>query len=533
MRRLTRVLLVVTCFVAALSLSSMTAMAAKKVLRSTWAWPTYIDPAVGSDNSSSSALVNLYDTLVFPDKDTNPTPHLATSWTSSKDGKTWTFNLRKGVKFHDGSELVAEDVKFSMDRLIAIGQGYAFLFANKGLTTEAVGKYKVVFHFEKPFGPFLTTLFRFSILNKELVMKNIKKPGAHGKMGDYGKKFLLTNDAGSGPYIVKKFKFEEHLTMTKNPNYFLPMDKNTPDEIKMIGTTQAVTIRSMMSRGELEISDQWQAQESLRSLKRIRGVKIANFYMGDLFYFMIHTKKAPTDDIHFRRAMAWAMDYQTVVKMLFPGSKQSRGPVAQTIAGANPYSFQFTRNLEKAKAELKKSKYYGKLDQYPVEIHWIAEVPDEEKVALLFMSNMSEIGINVKVVKVPWMSVVEETANIETSPHIVTIFDNPKYPEAGAILEARYKSGTAATWEQNEWLLDKKYDAMIADAIETINRQARMRKYMELQDYIVDLCPTLFIFDKVVQMAYNSNVIDWPAVRGETPQINGFLHAGRFITFKK
>ena len=406
-------------------------------------------------------------------------------------------------------------------------------FAGKGITVHTSGKYKVVFKLKQPFGPFLTTLFRFSVLNKDLVMKNIKKPGAHGKMGDYGKKFLLTNDAGSGPYIVKKFKFEEYLRMTKNPNYFLPMDSQTPDELKMIGTTQAVTIRSMMSRGELEISDQWQAQESLKALKRIRGVKVANFYMGDMFYFMMHTKKAPTDDVHFRRAMAWAMDYQTVVKLLFPGAKQARGPVAQTIPGANPYSFQFTRNLAKAKAELKKSKYYGKLDQYPVEIHWVAEVPDEEKVALLFMSNMSEIGINVKVVKVPWMSVVEETANMETSPNIVTIFDNPKYPEAGSILEARYRSGTAATWEQNEWLLDKKYDAKVADALATVNRQERMRKYMELQDYIVDICPTLFIFDKVVQHAYNSNLIDWPALRKESPTINGYIHAGRFITFKK
>lgn len=526
-------LLLVTCFVTALSLTTMTASAAKRVLRSTWAWPTYIDPAVGSDNSSSSAMVNLYDTLVYPDATGNPMPHLASSWTSSADGKTWTFNLRKGVKFHDGSELVAEDVKFSMERLIAIGQGYAFLFAGKGITVHTAGKYKVVFKFQKPFGPFLTTLYRFSILNKDLVMKNIKQPGAHGKLGDYGKKFLLTNDAGSGPYVVKKFKFEEHLTMTKNPNYFLPLDSMIADEIKMIGTTQAVTVRSMMSRGELEISDQWQAQESLRALKRIPGVKVANFYMGDLFYFMIHTKKAPTDDIHFRRAMSWAMDYQTVVKMLFPGSKQSRGPVAQTVPGANPYSFQFTRNLDKARAELKKSKYYGKLDQYPVEIHWVAEVPDEEKVALLFMSNMSEIGINVKVVKVPWMSVVEETANIETSPHIVTIFDNPKYPEAGSILEARYKSSTAATWEQNEWLLDKEYDAKVADAIETINRQERMRKYMALQDYIVDICPTIFMFDKVVQHAYNTNKIEWPAVDSETATLNGFIFAARFIKFKK
>lgn len=532
MRKLTKTLLFATCFVVALSMSSVSVFAAKKVLRSTWAWPTYIDPAVGSDNSSASALVNLYDTLVFPDKSGNPMPHAAKSWKSSKDGKTWTFNLRKGIKFHNGAELTAKDVKFSMERMIAIGQGYAFLFAGKGITAEAAGKYTVVFKFKKAFGPFLTTLYRFSILNKDLVMRNLKKPGAHGKLGDYGKKFLLTNDAGSGPYKVKQFKFEEYLIMTKNADYFLPLDSDIADEIKMIGTTQAVTVRSMMSRGELEISDQWQAQESLKALKRIRGVKVANFYMGDLFYFMMHTKKAPTDDIHFRKAMSWAMDYQTVVKLLFPGSKQSRGPVAQTVPGANPYSFQYTKNLDKAKEELRKSKYWGKLDQYPVEIHWVAEVPDEEKVALLFMSNMSEIGINVKVVKVPWMSVVEETANMDTSPHIVTIFDNPKYPEAGSILEGRYTSGTAATWEQNEWLLDKKYDAKVSDALATINRQSRMRKYMALQDYIVDICPTIFMFDKVVQHAYNTNKIEWPAVNGETANINGFVFAARFIKFK-
>jgi peptide/nickel transport system substrate-binding protein len=527
-----RLITVISIFLV-VGLMSQSLLAAERPLRTSWSWPTYIDPSVGSDNSSSTALINLYDTLVYPDKDGNPTPHVAVSWKSENNGKRWVFNLRKGIKFHDGAELTAKDVKFSMDRLQTIGEGYAFLFTGKGLSTEVVDRYTVAFNFERAFGPFITTLYRFFILNEKLVMTNIKTPGPYKKKGDYGKKFLLINDAGSGPYKVKKFKFEEYLNMEVNSDYFLPIDPQAPDEYKMIGTTQAVTVRSMMSRRELEISDQWQALESLQALDKIEGIDIAELYMGDVFYFMMHTKKAPTDDIHFRRAMAWALDYEIVYKMLFPGSKQSRGPVAQTTAGFNPNTFQFKKDLAKAKAELKKSKYYSQLDQYPVEIHWIAEVPDEEKVALLFMSNMAEIGIDVKVVKVPWMSVVEETANIETSPNIVTIFDNPQYPEAGAILEARYKSSTANTWEQNEWLMDKQYDALIADALGTVDRQERYKKYHELQDYIVELCPTLFLFDKASKHAYQQSYVDWPATRGEMPSISGFSHAARFIKILK
>ncbi|GAH89307.1 unnamed protein product, partial [marine sediment metagenome] len=230
-----------------------------------------------------------------------------------------------------------------------------------------------------------------------------------------------------------------------------------------------------------------------------------------------------------RKAMAWAMDYKIVVEKLFPGSIQSRGPVPQTLPGADPRVFQYYRDLDKAILELKQSKYYAELDKYPVTVHWCAEVPDEEKVALLFMSNMADIGINVKVVKVPWMSMIEEMATMETSPNIVTIFDSAHYPEAGSLLESRYMSESAATWEQNEWLLDTELDTMINDSVKTIDRGERFAKYVEIQRYITDLCPTLFLFDQVEKHAYQATYVDWPAARGEVIPVMGYNFAGRFI----
>ena len=518
-----RSLFVVVLVVMALGVAAF----AGGALRATFAWPTYIDPAVGSDFSSSSSIVNLYDSLVYPDTKGDPLPHVATSWETSDDALTWTFHLRDDVIFHDGTPLTAADVKYSMDRLTTIGEGYAFLFLGRVTSTDVIDEHTVQFKLSQPFGPFISTLYRLYIVNKALVEGNVETPGPYGDMGDYGKRFLLTNDAGSGPYMVKEFRLEEELVMTKNPNYWIAIDDAAPNEVRFIGTTESATVRTMMARKELEIADQWQSQEALKALDAMDGVDIAAFSPGTEFYLMINTKIAPTDDIHFRKAMAWATDYQTVVEHIFPGAFQARGPVPQNLPGADPTVFQYHRDLDKAREELALSKYDPK--DYEVEFHWIAEVPDEEKVALSFMSNMADVGINVKVVKVPWMSVVEEMGALESSPNIVSVFDSSHYPEAGSLLESRYHSNSAPTWEQNEWLLDKTLDADIEDAINTVDRAARFAKYAQIQQYITDLCPTIFLFEQVEKHAYQASYVDWPTASGEVNPVMGYNLAARFI----
>jgi len=501
----------------------------KKELRITFAATNYIDPAVGSDFASSSSLLNLYDPLVYPTKTGDIKAHLAESWTASKDGKTWTFKLRKGVKFHDGSEVTAEDVAFSMSRFMTVGEGRAYLFIGRVKSAEAVDKYTVRFNMEKPYGPFLTTLVNFYILNKKVVMDNIKPDGPYGELGDYGKEYLITHDAGSGPYKVKEMRLEEYLLMEKFGGYWGKFAPGAPDEVKFIGTTEPMTIKTMMSRQELEISDQWQSTEALKSLDAIQGVDIATIFNGTMFYYMMHTKKAPTDDVHFRKALSWAMDYKAVADNLFPGSRIAQGPVPPGYPGHWDGFTKYTLNKAKALEELKQSKYYGKLDEYPVELHWISEVPDEEKAALLFMSKMAEIGVKVNVVKVPWLSVVDEMAKEDTSPNIVTVFVAPHYAEAGSILDSRYHSRSAPTWEQNEWLLDTQIDALLDKSIATIGREERFKLYKDIQKRIDELAPSLYLFEQAQKHAYQASYIDWPAARGESVPVMGYDFAARFI----
>lgn len=493
-------------------------------LQIAFSWPVYIDPAVGSDQASSSSLINLYDTLVFPTADESIVPWLAESWQTSEDGLTWTFNLRHGVLFHDGSEMLASDVVYSFNRLQTIGQGFGYMYTNVASAT-AVDDYTVDFVLSEASGLFLPSLVRLFVLNEDLVRANTAADGAYGDAGDYGTTWLLTNDAGSGPYQVLDFQLEQYLLMEKNSAWWGQFVDNAPDQIRFIATTEASTIRTLMASQELDISDAWQSLESLKNLDAIDGVSVAALQSFSEFYFMINTRLAPTDDIHCRRAIAYAFDYDSAVSLEWPGTKQSVGPVPAIMGGHDPNLFVFHRDLDKAKEELAQCQYADTLADYPIGINWISEVPDEEKYALLFQANMADIGIPVDVVSSPWLTVVENTATLETSPHIVTIYVSSDLSEAGPMLKQRYHSSSAATWSQNEWLLDTNLDAEIDNALSTIDQTERYAKYAVIQAEIVDLSPSLFVYDQVEKHAYQ-DYIDWPAASGGTSGIMGYYMYG-------
>jgi peptide/nickel transport system substrate-binding protein len=454
-------------------------------------------------------LANIYDTLIFPNAEAGVDPWLAESWEVSDDGLTYTFKLREGVKFHDGSELLASDVVYSFERLQTIGEGYAYLITGVESVT-AVDDYTVEFKLEQPSGLFVPSLVRLYIANEDLVRENTQAEGPYGDEGDYGKEWLLTHDAGSGPYRVTEFPLEEFILMDKFGDWWNAesFHANAPDQVRFIATTETATVRSLMANNELEITDQWQTIEALEALDEVEGVSTRAFPTMTSLYYMMNTRKPPLDDVHCRRAVAYAFDYDQAVALEWPGTKQMVGPVPQTVGGHNPDVLVFERDLDKAQEELAQCEYGGDIENFPIEVMWIAEVPAEEKWALLFQANMADIGLPVEVVSQPWLSVVEDTSAEDTSPHIVTIYVSTDLPEAGLMLQQRYHSSTAPTWQQNEWLLDDDFDAAITDALATVDPDERFAKYRDLQDQIADIAPSLYLYDQLEKHAVADRV-EW------------------------
>lgn len=495
--------------------------AGKRVLRATFSWPNRIDPAVGNDYASSSSLINLYDSLIFPNAQGGVDPWLAESWEVSEDGKTYTFKLRQDVKFHDGTPLKASDVIFSYDRLKTIGEGYAYLVTAGVVSVTALDDYTVEIVLEAPTALFLFSLTRLYVVNEKLVRENTKAEGPYGENGDYAKEWLQTNDAGSGAYKVKEFPLEQYLLMEKNTDWWGTFAPNAPDEVRFIGTTEAVTVRSLMEKNELEISDQWQSFEAYEALEKIQDVDVAVLPSMTTFYYMVNNQKPPTDDVHCRRAMSYAFDYDAAVGLEWPGTKQTVGPVPASLAGHDATIVPYKRDLAKAQEELAQCKYANELENYPIELHWVAEVPDEEKWALLFQSNLAEIGMKVEITKVPWLSMVENTSKLETSPSIATIYVSSDLPEAGLMLKQKYHSSTNGTWQQNEWLQDPELDAAIDEALATLDDAERYAKYSAIQKQLVDNAVSLWLYDQVEKRAVRS-CVDFPAARGETSMLMGY-----------
>jgi peptide/nickel transport system substrate-binding protein len=229
-----------------------------KVLRITEASGYVIDPAIGTDLASTTAAVNLYDSLVYPGLGGDILPSLAEeNWVVSDDGLVWEFTLKQGVLFHDGAEVKASDVVFSMNRLLTLGEGYAYLFTGYVDSVEATGDYTVRFTLSKPFAPFLRILPRLYILNEQLVRENLAD-GSYGEFGDYGKAYLAEHDAGSGAYYCEAMRVQDRLVMKKYDGYFGTFEANAPETVELLSGTETATVRTLMSSGQLEISDQWQ-----------------------------------------------------------------------------------------------------------------------------------------------------------------------------------------------------------------------------------------------------------------------------------
>jgi len=499
------------------------------------AWqPIKTDPAVAGDYAGETMLANIYDTLVFPGPDGALKPWVAEKWDISDDGLVYTFYLRKGIKFHNtGNELTAADVKFTMDRNIAIGQGHGYMWSSWVEKAEAPDDYTIRFTIKKPYALFLNTFVRLYIMDSKETIAHIEPGGEYGKNGDYGTTWLVLNEAGSGPYSIKEFVLEEFLLLEKNKGWWAADQfvKNSPDEVRLIPIPAPATVKSLMANRELDLTDQWESADTLRALDKIDGVDIILHDQVAQMYLYINTAKAPTDDVHFRRALAYLWDYEAGAKISWEGTKVSEGPVPMSVPGFAKTK-TYSLNLDKAKEELLQSKYANELAKYPVEFAYDSETPDKEKLALLLQSNAQKVGITVDITTAPWVTLSNKAAKPETTANIWAITMSADLPEAGALLFTRYHSSTVGGFFQGEWLRDPKFDSMIEDSLSTMDKTERFAKYKEIQKYIMELSPTIFTYDEYAKRAYQT-YLDWPVLHGTAYPIMGFNEFYAWISINK
>ena len=478
---------------AAILLAVSTAAFGERVLRLDEVAVGELDPAKASDYADSILMFNVYDTLVLPNQGgPGHAPHLAKSWKGS--GTEYVFALRDDVRFQSGNPMTAEDIVFSLERMQTLGQGLSFLFGNV-LSAVATDSHTVTFTLAEPYAPFVSSLVRLPIVDKQLVMGNLAE--GEGEMGDWGQSFLSANGAGTGAYIVTAHNPQDETVMAKNADYFLGVSEMAPDTVRLRYGLEAATVRTLIAQGEHDISSQWLPPEVKRALAANGNQLLTEGGTGS-FYFKMNTQKAPLDDVNCRLALAHAFDYDSVLKLIAVSDEVSEGSAATGaitagMFGSRSMDSKLVRDLEAARESLARCQYDPA--DFSIEVSWIAEVPLEERLALLLQANLAEIGINSTIRKIPWAAFAGMVENPDETPNISQIFVTAVTGDPDTLLYGMYHSTKAGTWQSPEHLNDAEVDRLLDEGRIGADDVAREASYSALNDRLLAIAPSIYGYD--------------------------------------
>lgn len=197
-------------------------------------------------------------------------PLLAESWDVSDDTLTYTFHLKPGATFQDGSSVEAKDVAYSVKRLMSLNEGPAYLF--EGVLDEnsvtATDASTVQFKLNKVYTPFLTNTPIMFVVNSDLAEAN--------KTADdpWAQDYLANNSAGAGAYMLDSWDRGATMTIKKYDGYHLGWDDQSVDEVRFVVTNEEATVKALAASGVLSMSSDAQAQETYDAIAGMEGYQV-------------------------------------------------------------------------------------------------------------------------------------------------------------------------------------------------------------------------------------------------------------------
>ncbi|HLL11257.1 MAG TPA: ABC transporter substrate-binding protein [Rubrivivax sp.] len=321
-----------------------------------------LDPAEAFEISAGELMGNGYDRLLRYDVQdpSKLVADLAKSWSVSADGKTYSFELKPGIKFASGNPVSAEDVVFSLQRAVLLDKTPAFILTQFGLKKENVkdvvkqtGPLTLTITTDKAYAPTLVynclTANVAAVVDKKLVMgKEAVKDGA----GDMGYAWLKTNFAGSGPLKIREWRANEIVALERNDNYWGP--KSKLGRVIYCHIKESATQRLLLEKGDADVARNLTPQD-LDALAANKDIKTTATPKGTVYYFSLNQKNPTLAKPEVREAFKWLVDYDAIGKTLI----KNIGVVHQNflpigLLGAskdNPYKL----DVAKAKALLAKA----------------------------------------------------------------------------------------------------------------------------------------------------------------------------------
>lgn len=447
-----------------------------------------LDPALVTDNESVEVCDQIYDRLLnFKPGSTTPQPGLATRWEVTEGGRVWTFFLRRGVRFHDGTAFNAEAVVFSFER-----QRDPFhphhrpdfqYWSNNYLnivSVEAVDEFTVRITIDEPYAPFEANMAMFPV--------GIVSPAAVETWGkEYG-----DHPVGTGPFRLERWDRGDRIVLAKNRDYW----GGAPniDRLVFQSVPDARQRLVALESGHLDIAYSILPEE-LQFVELHPELQLHKTAASNVTYMAMNTTHPPFDDVRVRRAVNHAVNKEPIVKLIYQGQAvPAQGPLPPTQWGyhsiKNPYEHapaEATRLLAEAAAE-------GRFDPGKVHTLYIPSdprpyLPDPDGVARVLQANLEAVGVKTKLVSQPFAT---HMRTVQAGQHDMAIHgwvgDNGDPDNFLYVLFDRNntKPGLARNLA---FFRDPELHGLLTWAQQSDDRDERVRYYARAQELIHRMAP--------------------------------------------
>lgn len=455
--------------------------------------PATLDPADAYDYFSSNILENTTECLVGVEPGTaNLVPALATEWNASNDGLSYTFTIRQGVKFHDGTEVNAEAVKFSLDRAKSMNGQPAFLLgAIKDI--EVTGPYEVKINLSYPMSPFVSML--------SYTVGAIVSPAAYNT-----KDFSPTSIVGTGPYKLSEFVEGDHITLVKNPDYW-----GTPafaDKVTIKFFTESSSLKLALEKKEIDIAYrsftplEESALEGNEKLATLRGNS------PGIRFVVINVTKAPFNNVHVRRAIAYAVDRAAINNTVFQGTVSPLySMLPDGMWGYKPVfkdKYGEAPDIAKAVEELAQVGYSAEkplaIDLWYTPEHY---GPTEADLAQVLKSQLEATGVfQVTLQTSEWGRYVDDF--VAGSMGLFLLGWYPDYLDPDDYVTPFLQTEGAKS--EGSFYSDKAMDDMIRQELALTTVEARSPVFDSIQRKLADDVPYVPLYQKPQFAAFQKNV---------------------------
>jgi peptide/nickel transport system substrate-binding protein len=400
------------------------------------------DPGHTYDPTGNMVAKALYETLVdFEGSDvTTPVPGLA-SWEQNDDATEFTFTLEDGRTFSDGSEITADDVVFSLQRIQGMVDAKPnFLLA--GITIEKVDDATVRFTSETPLLqlPAILANPALGIVNAEVVEEN----GGTVDGSDSAQSFLDGESAGSGPFILDTLDLSSQVVLTKNPEY-TGDEEPAYDRVVIRNVTESATQLINLQGGDTMVAMDLNGDQ-VEGLAD--GFTVDSVPSGQTIFLLLNQSSDVSGDlanVDLAEAVRYGLDYDALLELAGAGATQATGVIPTGFEGALEEGV--TQDLDRAKAALEASGYDGETlrlqfpNDYPV--GGVEFTPLAERV----QSQLKEIGLNVELAPAPFAT--ELDAYVAGTEGFGLWFWGPDYADSANFLPfgPGLKVGLRSGWD--------------------------------------------------------------------------------------